>query len=646
MSVKKMWTGLWAIGLVSSSIAVSALDTGIKNLTLDGRLVQSFSKLYDLEEGDSFETGPANYLGEIKLAYRPSSNLTFIGNFWIRGMANDPDYVEPVGGLKSLIAGPPFPSGSFQHGTNNCNLAAREFCHENDELDILDDFDDEIIRELSMKYRDPKRRFTAKIGKFQRGWGQSDGLRLLDILNPQDLRERFVYKDTDEIRIPLWTISADFNLNKMGIAAPFEALGMKRPVFELNIVPEMRHSEIIVNNPTTSGSTSGGHFGLPWPDMVDSGLPHQSGLGAVAFGAILTPNELDDFEWSDPEVSMRLKFNALGGVATLNAFYGYQDLPILTMQDATVHVGSGVNDPKAAMVNVPVDQQTLMAALWMPNLADPTASSSTAGMPSGYLPYLRGAAGKGPLTVSPLTALTAGGCNDPVNNPGGAGVECSVSVNLDLDYTFRQKVVGFSFGRDLGDIMSFGPKGTGPTIRTEFSYEFDKPFNLSVVESAFVPGQMEKGSVANFFPASSTVVERDVSSLMIGFDYPLWIPGWDSQQKSIFTSFQVFNIHTEDAKNLMSQAPYGNTEVVSNHNYTTFLWEAPLDNQRLVLEGLFIRDIDGNGTAYRQRIDFNYFGKHLRPRIEIQHFSGKKESAPVGLFDDKDFVEISLTYQF
>lgn len=96
----------------------------------------------------------------------------------------------------------------------------------------------------------------------------------------------------------------------------------------------------------------------------------------------------------------------------------------------------------------------------------------------------------------------------------------------------------------------------------------------------------------------------------------------------------------------MAQAPYGNTEVESNQRYTTFLWSAPLDNQRLVFEGLFIRNIDGNGTAYRQRIDFNYFGKRIRPRLEIQHFKGQKETAPIGLFDDKDFVEFSLTYQF
>jgi hypothetical protein len=133
---------------------------------------------------------------------------------------------------------------------------------------------------------------------------------------------------------------------------------------------------------------------------------------------------------------------------------------------------------------------------------------------------------------------------------------------------------------------------------------------------------------------------------MIGFDYPFWVPGWESQEKSIFTSVQFFNIHTEDADNLLSQAPYSFNEVEDNQNFITFLWEMRLDNQRFVTEGLYIRNVQNNGTAYRQRLDFNYFGKHWRPRIEWQFFDGKQGVAPIGLFNDKDFVELSITYQF
>lgn len=637
---------LFRVGAVSlcfslSSTQILALETGIKGFTVDGRARQGYSVLYDLDQGGT-ETGPASYLGEVNFSFRPSRTWTFVGNFWIRGMWNDPNWVEPEGGLKNLLGGPPFPSGSFEHGTQNCNLEAREFCAPNNQVDIYDDFNDDIIRELSVKYRDKKGRFTTKIGKFQRGWGQSDGLRLLDIVNPQDLRSHFVFKNADETRIPLWMISTDFNLKKMGLAKPFEAIGMNRPVLELNIAPEIRHSEVVVNNPTPGASTDGGQFGLPWPNLVDEGFAHQSGLGAVGFGAALSNNELDDFEWSDPEVSMRLKFDTLGGTATLNAFYGYQDLPLVLLQDGAVFVGSGVNDADSALAVVPVTREELIGAIWAPSF---TGGPSVEGQPSGYLPYLRGAAGKGPLTTSPLTALTGGACNDPVNDPGGAGVECSVTANLDLDYTFRQKVVGFSFTRDLSDFISLGRKGTGPSFRTEVSHEFDKPFNSSVVADPFT-GQLNTGSPNLLVAPEDVIEERDVTSVMIGFDYPFWVPGWESQEKSIFTSVQFFNIHTEDADNLLSQAPYSFNEVEDNQNFITFLWEMRLDNQRFVTEGLYIRNVQNNGTAYRQRLDFNYFGKHWRPRIEWQFFDGKQGVAPIGLFNDKDFVELSITYQF
>lgn len=633
------------ISFSACSFQAVAIDTGIDGLSLNGRLTQNYSVLYDLE-GQGSEEGPQSFVGELNMSFRPDRRLTFTGNFWVRGMLNDPNWVEPEGGLKNLSAGPPFPSGSFQHGTSNCNLTNHEFCQSNDDVDLYDDFNDEIIRELSVKYRDSKNRFTAKIGKFQRGWGQADGLRLLDILNPQDLRDRFVFKDADELRIPLWMASFDFNLDRLGFKDVFKSLGMRRPVLELNIAPEIRHSEISINNPTPGVGSDGGHFGLPWPNLVDAGFPHQSGLGAVGFGARLIDEEKDDFNFSDPEVSMRLKFETLGGVATVNGFYGYQDLPIIAMRGATVHVGSGVNDASNTLVNVPVDHQTLIAALWAPNLAAP-GQPAAAGAPSGYLPFLRGAAGNGPLTVSPLFALTAGSgaeCLDPIN---GIGTEqCSVTVDLALDYTYRQKVLGFSFARDFSDKMAFGPRGTAPTMRVEMSHEFGKPFNRSVVENPFDSSQLELGAVANLVSPSAAITERDVTQAMIGFDYPLWIPGWGSQSKSIFTSVQFFNLHTEDAEHLMYQAPYGFSEVESNQKYLTFLWDMKLDNERITLEGLYIRNINGDGTAYRQRIDFNYFGGNLRPRIEVQSFSGRSETAPIGYFNDKDFIELSLTYQF
>lgn len=46
------------------------------------------------------------------------------------------------------------------------------------------------------------------VGKQQTVWGQADGLKVLDVVNPQDFRE-FILDDFEDSRIPLWTVKAE-----------------------------------------------------------------------------------------------------------------------------------------------------------------------------------------------------------------------------------------------------------------------------------------------------------------------------------------------------------------------------------------------------------------------------------------------------
>jgi len=47
-----------------------------------------------------------------------------------------------------------------------------------------------------------------RLGKQQVVWGQADGLKILDVINPQSYRE-FILDDFDDSRIPLWMINAE-----------------------------------------------------------------------------------------------------------------------------------------------------------------------------------------------------------------------------------------------------------------------------------------------------------------------------------------------------------------------------------------------------------------------------------------------------
>jgi len=47
--------------------------------------------------------------------------------------------------------------------------------------------------------------FQFRIGKQQVIWGESDGLRLMDCINPQDMRYEFNLRDSDEaMNIPVF----------------------------------------------------------------------------------------------------------------------------------------------------------------------------------------------------------------------------------------------------------------------------------------------------------------------------------------------------------------------------------------------------------------------------------------------------------
>lgn len=62
------------------------------------------------------------------------------------------------------------------------------------------------LRELVLARRAPS--YTLQVGRQQIVWGKADGLRLLDVVNPLDLRELILDDYTDR-RIPLWMVNAE-----------------------------------------------------------------------------------------------------------------------------------------------------------------------------------------------------------------------------------------------------------------------------------------------------------------------------------------------------------------------------------------------------------------------------------------------------
>lgn len=71
------------------------------------------------------------------------------------------------------------------------------------------DPDDNMQSELRELYINTQFNSTSVLaGKQQVVWGKSDGLKVLDVVNPQDFRE-FILDDFDQSRIPLWTLNIE-----------------------------------------------------------------------------------------------------------------------------------------------------------------------------------------------------------------------------------------------------------------------------------------------------------------------------------------------------------------------------------------------------------------------------------------------------
>lgn len=133
------------------------------------------------------------------------------------------------------------------------------------------------------------------VGKQQVVWGKSDGLKVLDIVNPQDFRE-FVLDDFDDSRIPLWTVNAEIPIQDLSL--------------QLLWIPDPTYDDL-----PKPGS----------PFEFKSNVP-QPPPGANV--VVSDPNRPSNFI-TGSDLGARLSTFWKGWDLTLNYFYFYDDIPAL-----------------------------------------------------------------------------------------------------------------------------------------------------------------------------------------------------------------------------------------------------------------------------------------------------------------------------
>lgn len=136
-----------------------------------------------------------------------------------------------------------------------------------------------------------------RVGKQQIVWGQADGLKVLDVLNPQSFRE-FILDDFEDSRIPLWTVNAEIPVGEA--------------MLQLLWIPDTTYDAI-----PERGATFAFTSPLIVPE-VPAGVP-------VTF----LPLQQPDHFFADSDVGAKLAVFVGGWDLTLNYAYHYFDRPVV-----------------------------------------------------------------------------------------------------------------------------------------------------------------------------------------------------------------------------------------------------------------------------------------------------------------------------
>lgn len=134
------------------------------------------------------------------------------------------------------------------------------------------------------------------LGKQQIVWGKADGLKVLDVVNPQSFRE-FILEDFDRSRLPLLAVNAEVPIADV--------------VLQLLWLPEQTYHDL----PTPDAA-----FALTSPLFTPETQPG----GLVEVHDLERPNRF----FRDSDVGARLTTFWKGWDLTVNYLYHYDDLPV------------------------------------------------------------------------------------------------------------------------------------------------------------------------------------------------------------------------------------------------------------------------------------------------------------------------------
>lgn len=144
-----------------------------------------------------------------------------------------------------------------------------------------------------------------RLGKQQVVWGQADGIKVLDVVNPQSYRE-FITDDFDDSRIPLWTVNVEIPV-------------AEHSNLQLLWIPDTTYHELA-------------EPGTPYAFTSSRIVPQSSEfLIGVDSDSALKPDD----NLSDGDYGARYSTFFRGWDITFNYLYHYQDFPVFYQYEDT-----------------------------------------------------------------------------------------------------------------------------------------------------------------------------------------------------------------------------------------------------------------------------------------------------------------------
>ncbi|HOW55699.1 MAG TPA: hypothetical protein PLR60_13740 [Syntrophorhabdaceae bacterium] len=269
---------------------------------------------------------------------------------------------EPRHDMRIFLSGRFNADWAYQALKDNTNWRDKGFDESRGKLYVFDDFKD-ILNEAHITWRPDH--FYFRLGKQIVRWGETDGFRLMDQINPLDQRRGLADVEFETTIQPTWLVRAEYGVPDL----PDWCQSLS---FQVIFNPNL---QFVPNESMKPGNDVSGIWSPYIEIPTNRPYPRDFGYMGSADSRLTEPGGSDGFEYA-----LRLRAVVRDTVVTLNYYYGSDKDPVVRT--------AGLPRPEVS----PYDGRTI----FHPNV-------------EGYYPMFRFVGGTLTTDIDPLQSTALGG---------------------------------------------------------------------------------------------------------------------------------------------------------------------------------------------------------------------------------------------